>query len=77
MNAIMTDFDIKWDSKSLPDKWEGFAEFDRALAEDRLTAYRLKKAWADPINRLVAIGVLILLGCFIAYALVSDLVIGR
>ena len=35
MNAIMTDFDFKNGSEPVPQKWEGLAEFDRALAEIR------------------------------------------
>ncbi len=53
MNAIMTDFDFKQGSLPLSQEWQGLAELDRAIAEDRLTAYRLKKAWADPVGRAV------------------------
>ena len=38
------------------ENWSGFAEIDRAIAENRLTAYRWKKAWADPIQRILLIG---------------------
>lgn len=51
MNAIMTDFDFKQGAEPVPQKWEGLAELDRALAENRLTGYRVKKAWADPWSR--------------------------
>lgn len=61
MNAIMTDFDFKNGSEPVPQKWEGLAELDRALAENRITEYRIKKAWADPISRRLTIGVLILI----------------
>lgn len=61
MNAIMTEFDFKNGSEPVPQKWEGLAELDRALAENRLTEYRIKKAWADPISRRLTIGVLILI----------------
>ena len=37
MNAIMTDFDFKNGSEPVPQKWEGLAELDRALAERRAT----------------------------------------
>jgi len=77
MNAIMTEFDFKNGSEPVPQKWEGMAELDRALAENRLTEYRWKKAWADPINRYVTIAVLILLAAFVAYVIVSDLIIGH
>ena len=44
MNAIMTDFDFKRGSEPVPEKWEGLAEIDRALAENCLTEYRISKA---------------------------------
>ena len=59
MNAIMTDFDFKHGSEPVPQRWEGLAELDSALAENRLTEYRWKKAWADPWNRRLMIGVTI------------------
>lgn len=77
MNAIMTDFDFKRGSEPVPEKWEGFAELDRALAENRLTEYRWKKAWADPINRIVMIIVFALLAAFVGYVVISDLIIGH
>lgn len=58
MNAIMTDFDFKHGSEPVPQKWEGLAELDRALAENRLTQYRMRKAWADPWNRRITLAVL-------------------
>lgn len=65
MNAIMTDLDFKRGSEPVPQDWEGLAELDRALAENRLTAYRWKKAWADPINRTVFIAIsVVLVGIF-------------
>ena len=52
--------------------WQGFREVDRALAENRLTAYRWKKTWADPWERraLILAGI-IALG-FIAYVIIYD-----
>jgi len=67
MNAIMTDFDFKRGSEPVPEKWEGFAELDRALAENRLTEYRIRKAWADPLNRRITIGVLAVIACVFAF----------
>lgn len=67
MNAIMTDFDFKRGSEPVPEKWEDFAELDRALAENRLTEYRIRKAWADPLNRLITIGVLTVIACVFAF----------
>jgi hypothetical protein len=67
MNAIMTDFDFKRGSEPVPEKWEGFAELDRALAENRLTEYRIRKAWADPLNRRITIAVLTVIACVFAF----------
>jgi hypothetical protein len=67
MNAIMTDFDFKRGSEPVPEKWEGLAELDRALAESRLTEYRARKAWADPWSRRITIGVLTLIACVFAF----------
>jgi hypothetical protein len=36
-------------------EWSGLTEIDRAIAEDRLTAYRWTKAWADPWGRKVVV----------------------
>lgn len=67
MNAIMTDFDFKRGSEPVPDKWEGLAELDQALAENRLTEYRWKKAWADPWNRRITLGVLVVVFSVFGY----------
>lgn len=32
-------------------QWNGFAEIDTAIAENRLTEYRLQKSWRDPISK--------------------------
>ena len=73
MNAIMTDFDFKRGSEPVSQKWEGFAELDRALAEDRLTEYRVWKAWADPWSRRITIGVLTVIACVFAFLAGSSL----
>lgn len=46
--------------------WQGFREVDRAIAENRLTAYTLKKTWADPWGKagLTLFGTL-----FVAFAI--------
>lgn len=59
---------------SVPDKsqnsgvqdWQGFREVDRAIAENRLTAYTWKKTWADPLGKagLILFGIL-----FVAFAI--------
>ncbi len=73
MNAIMTDFEFKHGSEPVPQKWEGLAELDRALAEDRLTEYRVQKAWADPWSRRITIGVLTVIGSVFAFLAGSSL----
>ena len=55
MNAIMSDLDFQRGSEPVPERWQGLSELDRALAENRVTAYRWKKAWADPVSRTMGI----------------------
>lgn len=64
----------KKDDSSKSD-WEGLRELDRALSENRLTAYSWKKAWADPWGRagLVAFGALSTV--FIIYVVLHDIVL--
>ena len=73
MNANMTDFDFKHGSEPIPKKWEGLTELDRALAEDRLTEYRVQKAWADPWSRRITIGVLTVIASVFAFLAGSSL----
>ena len=73
MNAIMTEFDFKHGSEPIPQKWEGLAELDRALTENRLTEYRWKKAWADPWNRRITIGVLTVIASVFVFLAGSSL----
>jgi len=72
MNAIMTDFDRHRTGQPRPGNWEGFAEIDRAIRENRLTEYRLKKGWADPINRKVTLFVGAILLAFVIFVVVND-----
>ena len=67
MNALMPDFKLHDRRHRSAKEWEGFAEVDRAIAENRLTAYRWKKAWADPVSRKIGIIVVILIGVVWAY----------
>ena len=65
MNAIMTDFDRLRTGTPLPGDWQGFAEIDQAIYENRLTEYRIRKSWADPLARkLTIVGVLVILAVF-------------
>ena len=57
MNAIMTDFDRHRTGQPVPRNWEGFSEIDQAIRDNRLTEYRIRKAWADPWSRKLTIGV--------------------
>jgi|CXWL01.1.fsa_nt_gi hypothetical protein len=50
----------------------GFAEIDRAIAEDRLIEYRWKKAWADPWGRRLAVFVVSLFAVFAAFVIYQD-----
>lgn len=36
-------------------RWEGLAEIDQAIRENRLMEYRIKKSWADPWGRKLTI----------------------
>ena len=77
MNAIMTDFDFKRGSEPVPQKWEGLAELDRALAENRLAEYRIKKAWSDPWARALGIVVICLFVAFGVFVVINDVIIGH
>lgn len=56
----------------ISDDWQGLRDIDDAIVENRLSAYSLKKAWADPWERrgLLAFGFLCVV--FIAYVTVYD-----
>lgn len=75
MNAIMSDSEFRTGATPVRNDWEGFAEVDRAIAENRLGAYQLKKTWADPIGRIVTILVLGALIAFVAFVIVNDLIL--
>lgn len=53
-------------------QWTGFAEIDQAIAEDRLTEYRLKKAWADPLSRMGIIVACLVIIAFCIFVAVSE-----
>ena len=69
----MTDFDFKRGSEPVPQRWEGLAELDRALAENRLTEYRWKKAWADPWSRRLNIVIITAIVLVFAFLMGSSL----
>jgi hypothetical protein len=66
-------------TKQRPDQdehqWEGFKEVDRAIAENRLTSYSWKKAWADPWGRIKLIAILVSLAAFVAFVIVNDVIL--
>mgnify|MGYP003145091087 FL=1 len=52
--------------------WPGLSEVDKALAENRLTAYTWKKTWADPWGRLKLILVFAALAAFLIFVLIDE-----
>lgn len=55
--------------------WQGFREVDRAIAENRLTAYTWKKTWADPWGRLKLIVIFLGLAAFATFVIVQDVIL--
>jgi hypothetical protein len=66
-------------TKQRPDQdehqWEGFKEVDRAIAENRLSTYSWKKAWADPWGRIKLIAIFMALAAFVAFVIVNDVIL--
>lgn len=58
MNAIMTHSDFERSDPQRSQRWEGLAEIDQAIRENRLMEYRLRKSWADPWGRKLTLLVL-------------------
>lgn len=55
--------------------WQGFREVDRAIAENRLTAYTWNKTWADPWGRLKLVMIVAALVAFAAFVIVQDVIL--
>ena len=55
--------------------WKGLRELDRAIAEDRLTAYTWKKTWADPWGRAAMVTVFTLLTAYVIFVIINDLIL--
>jgi hypothetical protein len=55
-------------------EWAGLAEIDRAIAENRLTEYRFRKACADPWSRSVTIALTCAIALFAIYVLVDEFI---
>jgi hypothetical protein len=62
------------DPSSQPD-WQGLRELDRAISENRLTAYSWKKSWADPWGRVKLVAIFVALASFAAFVLVNDVIL--
>ena len=54
--------------------WSGLRELDNALAENRLTEYRIKKAWADPLVRVLGLGVGALFAAYFCFVIYWDFI---
>jgi hypothetical protein len=76
MKAIMTKFDFEDDTANGARKWDGLSEIDQAIRDNRLTEYRIKKAWADPLSRALTIACLAILALFAAFVIYWDLLRG-
>lgn len=76
MNAIMTNFDLDNREAHGTRKWEGLSEIDQAIRGNRLTEYRIKKAWADPWSRFLTIAVFVLLALFAGFVIYWDILRG-
>ena len=76
MNAIMKNFDIENAEAHETRRWEGLSEIDQAIRDNRLTEYRIKKAWADPLSRALSIAVLVVLALFAGFVIYWDLLRG-
>ena len=55
--------------------WEGLREIDRAISENRLTAYSWKKAWADPWGKIKLITIFLALTGFIGFVIINDVLL--
>lgn len=58
MNAIMPRSSIDIRDPDLPRRWEGLAEFDQAVSQNRVMKYHVGRAWADPWGRRLTVTVL-------------------
>jgi hypothetical protein len=65
VNAIMTQSHFERPDPQRSQRWEGLSEIDQAISENRLTEYRIRKSWADPLARkLTIVGMLVILAVF-------------
>lgn len=73
---MMNNFDIEDDTANGTRKWDGMSEIDQAIRDNRLTEYRIKKAWTDPWSRALTIACLAILALFTAFVVYWDLLRG-
>ena len=65
----------KQDDPSSPPDWQGLRELDRAISENRLTAYSWKKSWADPWGRVKLVAIFVALASFAGFVVVNDVIL--
>lgn len=63
------------DDPTVTEDWKGLRELDRAVTENRLTAYTWKKTWADPWGRIKLIAIFVGLTAFAAFVVINDLIL--
>jgi hypothetical protein len=63
------------DDPHATEDWKGLKEIDRAIAENRLTAYTWKKTWADPWGRAAMVTVFTLLTAYVIFVIINDLIL--
>ena len=63
------------DDSVATEDWKGLRELDRAITENRLTAYTWKKTWADPWGRAAMITVFTLLTAYVIFVIINDLIL--
>jgi hypothetical protein len=73
MNAIMTKFDMESPKAHETRGWDGLSEIDQAIRDNRLTEYRIKKAWADPLSRRLTIGVIVVIAVGFSFLIGTSL----
>lgn len=63
------------DDPTATEDWKGLRELDRAITENRLTAYTWKKTWADPWGRAAMVTVFTLLTAYVIFVIINDLIL--
>lgn len=55
-------------------QWKGFADIDQAIHENRLTEYRMKKAWADPWGKRLFLMIGTIFIGFAIFVVIQDVI---